>query len=277
MVSLFTARALKYFSIYHLIFVGLVIILSSVGAFFHFLLDHEISILESWLHFNKWEIIIISKTLSVAFIYKWFQIRLYEISTLSEYLKYLLKTPDNKTIVLTFFVAASYLVFQKFEFHIQSLEYWPYHFISYLGALLFFGFDFFLIRYVQFVSGKSTLSSSESIQLKILFLFIVSISYFITIPDYYKMFPHVLFCFSFLLLVIGKDLTNIANVLIVIIFFIAPMSSLFGFDPIWGSDYSFFKKNFDLSPSFLVVIWVVSFIYYKYREVLIFYSQKFIR
>ena len=58
-------KNVKYYAVFQLIFVVLVVILSSIGAFFHFLLDHEISIVESWLHNNHWEILIVSKIFSL--------------------------------------------------------------------------------------------------------------------------------------------------------------------------------------------------------------------
>ena len=50
-------RNVIYYGAYLTIYVATVLILSSIGAFFHFLLDHEISIVEAWLHNNKWEIL----------------------------------------------------------------------------------------------------------------------------------------------------------------------------------------------------------------------------
>jgi hypothetical protein len=51
-------KNLKYYIVFQLIFVVLVVILSSIGAFFHFLLDHEISIVEAlFLHFTFLEAI----------------------------------------------------------------------------------------------------------------------------------------------------------------------------------------------------------------------------
>ena len=53
----------KYYAVFQMIFVILAVLLSSVGLFFHFLLDHEISIAEAWVHNNQWEILITSKLL----------------------------------------------------------------------------------------------------------------------------------------------------------------------------------------------------------------------
>ena len=74
-------KNLKYYSVFQLIFVLLVILLSSIGAFFHFLLDHEISIVESWLHNNQWEILIVSKIFSLFLLNRWFEMRLYELKS----------------------------------------------------------------------------------------------------------------------------------------------------------------------------------------------------
>lgn len=84
-------KNIRYYASYQLLFVIIFIILSSSGAFFHFLLNHEISIVESWLHNNHWEILIISKLLSLTIMNRWFRVRLYEMKTIKQLFKELLK------------------------------------------------------------------------------------------------------------------------------------------------------------------------------------------
>ena len=112
---------IKYYGVFQLIFVILVVLLSSIGAFFHFLLDHEISIVESWLHNNQWEILIISKSLSLYLINRWFRVRLYEPKSFRELVRELFHWPDPKAIVVSIFMVISYITLAKAIFVGQNI------------------------------------------------------------------------------------------------------------------------------------------------------------
>ena len=125
------------------------------------------------------------------------------------------------------------------------------------------------------IFGKNRSSRDYSFLFCVLVIFIAA--YKLSIPDYYYQMPHIFGCFAMTLLLSGEDFKGGSNVVIFLLVFVAPLAAFFGLDPVWGEDFSIFKLSSRINLSFLVVIWMISFTYYKYRDVLISYSRKFIR
>jgi hypothetical protein len=258
------SKSIKYYAFYQLIYVAFTVILSSMGAFFHFLLEHEISIVEAWLHNNHWEILIASKIGSLYLINRWFHIRLYHFQGIRELFKKYLSWPDVESAVISVFMLISYVALAKFSFNPQNMGYWYYHVISFIGIFLFFGLEFILIAHLEEVMNPKDELRGQWFFL--IYLGIFGLAYKMSVPDYYGLLPFVLMCFATLLLLSGRNLKNWSNVVCFLIIFIAPMASLLGMDPVWGHDFSPFKIERRVSISLLAVIWLVSFCYYKYRN-----------
>lgn len=268
-------KNIKYYASFQLLYVVIFIILSSVGAFFHFLLDHEISIVEAWLHNNHWEILIAAKLISLFLLNRWFHVRLYQLKSIRELVRELVHWPEPKAIVISFFMITSYLYLGGVIYTGQNLGYWYYHLASYLGLFLFFAIEFIVIAYLDGVLNKKDHPSFLWLSLSYTLLF--SISFRLSVPDYYQLLPYVVLCFSSLMYLSGKSFKSWSNVVCFLMVFVAPMGSLFGLDPVWGEDFSPFKVKTKLGLSFLAAIWVVSFCYYRFRDQIILGARKLVR
>lgn len=268
-------RNITYYGVYLTIYVGTVLVLSSIGAFFHFLLDHEISIVEAWLHNNKWEILILSKLLSLFLIHRWFSMRLYELKSLRALGKELLRWPELKALVVPIFILVSYLALARVLVTSQNMAYWYFHLVSYLGVFLFFGIEFVVMAHLEDVLNQK--EKPNRLLLGVAYTLMFSFAFHMSVPDYYGLLPFVIFCFSSLLYLSGNSFNSWSNVVCFLLIFAAPMGSLFGLDPVWGHDFSPFKLERKLNMALLAVIWMISFCYYKYREQLLGYARKLIR
>ncbi len=268
-------KNIKYYASYQALFVVIFVVLSSIGAFFHFLLDHEISIVESWLHNNHWEILIVAKGISLFLLNRWFKVRLYELKSIRELVKDLVHFPESKAIVISGFTLIGYLCLGSITYTGQSLGYWYYHFTSFFGIGLYFGIEFIVIAYLDDVLNQNEKPSMTKLSFAYTAIFLVGFR--LSVPDYYGLLAYVLFCFSTLLYLSGKSFKSWSNVLCFLIIFTAPMGSFFGLDPVWGDDFSPFVIKSKPTVSFLAVIWVVSFCYYKYRDKIIIATRKLYR
>ena len=268
-------KNLRYYGSYQLMYVVISIVLSSIGAFFHFLLNHEISIVEAWLHNNHWEILIMAKMLSLFLLNRWFTIRLYQLKTIRQLFKELVHWPEPKSVVVATFMLASYLALGKATFVEQNLGYWYFHAASFLGLFFYFGIEFVVIAYLDDVLNQN--SHLERIWLSLTYTVIFAISYRISVPDYYNLLSYVVLCYLTLVYLSGKAFRGWGNVLCFLIIFVAPMGSLFGMDPVWGSDFSPFRIDKKLNLAFLAVIWMISFLYYKYRDQMMSSVRKLLR
>lgn len=265
----------RYYGIYQLIYVVMVVILSSFGAFFHFLLNHEISIVESWLHHNHWEILILSKLFSLFLINRWFKVKHYELKSIRELVIELVHWPETKAVVLSFFMIISYLALGEVNEVSQNIGYWYYHLTSFLGLFLYFGIEFIVIAYLDDV-----LNEKKEIGLfwpSLFYTFLFGFAFRMSVPDYYGLLPHVILCFVMLMMLSGKSFRSWSNVVCFLLVFVAPLGSLFGMDPVWGDDFSPFKLGKKLNLAFLAVIWMISFCYYKYRDQIIYSTRKLLR
>lgn len=264
-----------YFAAYQLMYVIMVTVLSSIGAFFHFLLGHEISIVEAWLHNNKWEILIVSKLLSLFLLHRWFSMRLYSLKSLRSLVHELMTWPEPKAIVVPMFMLVSYLTLARVIMAPQNLGYWYFYFVSFAGLFLFFGIEFIVMAHLEDVLNQK--EKPPRLQLGILYTLIFAAAFKMSVPDYYGLIPFVIFTFSTLLYLSGNSFSNWSNVICFLLLFVAPMGCFFGLDPIWGNDFSPFKVQRNLGLSFLVIIWVISFCYYKFRDQLMSSAVKLLR
>lgn len=268
-------RNVIYYGVYLIIYVATVLILSSIGAFFHFLLDHEISIVEAWLHNNKWEILILSKLLSLFLIHRWFSMRLYQLKSLRTLVKELMKWPDLPAVVVPIFMVVSYLTLSRVLTATHNIGYWYFHLVSYVGLFLFFGIEFVVMAHLEDVLNQK--EKPNRLLLGISYTLMFGFAFHMSVPDYYGLMPFVIFTFSTLLYLSGNSFNSWSNVVCFLLLFVAPMGSLFGLDPVWGHDFSPFKVARKLNLPLLAVIWMISFCYYKYREQLMGSARKLLR
>ena len=94
---------LSSYACYQIIFILSVVLLSSLSAFIHFLLEHEISIIESWLQNYGWEIVIMAKSMSLAAMYYWSKVKSRSWPSLKNIRSVLTEWVEYKALVLTVF------------------------------------------------------------------------------------------------------------------------------------------------------------------------------
>lgn len=265
----------KYYAVFQILFVVLVVLLSSLGAFFHFLLDHEISIVEAWLHNNQWEILIASKLFSLFLLNRWFRVSLYQLKSFRELVEELVTWPDPKSIVVSVFMVVGYIAMGRTTFVGQNIGYWYYQVASFLGLFIFFGIEFIVIAYLEDILNEKI--HPRRLYLGVCYTAIFAIAFRMSVPDYYGLMPYVVLCYSSLIYLSGKSFKSWSNVVCFLILFVAPMGSLFGLDPVWGDDFSPFRLDKKLNLAFLAVIWMISFSYYRYRDQFISSARKLLR
>jgi hypothetical protein len=268
-------KNVKYYAAFQLIFVVIVVSLSSIGAFFHFLLEHEISILESWLHNNQWEILILAKLLSLFLLNRWFKVRLYQLKSFKNLVQELISWPDPKSIVVAVFMLVSYISLGKTLIVSANIGYWYNHFTSFFGLFVFFGIEFILIAYIEDILNQKVHPSR--LHLGVIYTIIFGVAFRLSVPDYYGLMPYVILCYSSLIYLSGPNFKSWSNVVCFLLLFVAPIGSLFGLDPVWGDDFSPFRLSRKLNLAFLAVIWMISFFYYRYRDQFLNSTRKLLR
>ncbi len=257
-------RHTRWWLFYMIVFVFVHVVLSSIGAFFHFLLDHEISIVEGWLHKNGWELTLFSKLFSFFILQKFLQIRLYRPKSLKVFLKDQWRLPNQNLIVSIIFLFISLVVIGKPEVQKQNFTFFLYHLITYVSILVWFLTDYFALVQLKdlFDNNNKTLSR----WLLVIYFLSFVLSFEMVIPDYFSTGIVIYLHFLSILLITGSKFRQWTNVFFYLALFAAPLATIFGMDPVWGPDFSPFKFNRMPHSAFLITIWMISLAYYRYRH-----------
>jgi hypothetical protein len=260
----FFYRHFRWWFFYIFIFVSTHICLTSIGAFFHFLLDHEISLVEGWLHKNGWELAVTSKVFSLWIFHRFLQVRLYNPKPIRQFVKKEWRWPDQRLIVAIVFVCISLVYLGKPIYQAQNQSFLWYQFITFFCFGLWFLADYFTIAILQDLF-PITIKKSKRYQLAF-YVLGFCISFRLIVPDYFGTVVLMHLHFISILLITGKNFQSWGNALFYLCLLAAPAAAILGIDPIWGADYSPFKLTRIPHTAFLITIWVLSLAYYRYRH-----------
>lgn len=254
----FKKLGLLYFG-FCLLFILIHLMLVSIFSFFHFLLDHEMGMIENWLSLNGWEIIAISKLFAFGVMTKLTQVNSYSDTSFSKELWAIEKIPSKKALALIFFLLVMfYSLLSQFGGGIQSNQILDELFLSsFIGSILFFGID---IVFIMVVISYFQLKLNHPIQLLCVLLILFLISSKIVLPyiGKYSVFLVVHFVSLFYL----SRRNNLGDLLVYLAIVVAPLSSFFGIDLIWDNSYSIFTYSKELPVLGVFLIWTVALGYY---------------
>ena len=257
-------RNLRWWSFYILIQVTIHICLSSIGAFFHFLLDHGISLVEGWLHNNGWELAVISKLSALWIVHRMLRIRLYNPRGLRDFVKGQGRWPDQRAIVVSVVLLILLILVGGPVHQVQNSSYLSYHLVSFFAAATWLIVDYFAAAILQ---DLFPVTHKKAIRWRLaVYLLGFWISFRLVVPDYFGTSVMMYLHFLVLLLMTGNHLQHLGNALAYVLLMAAPSAALFGVDPIWGADFSPFKLIRMPPAPFLLLAWVLSLFYYRYRH-----------
>ncbi len=264
---------LSSYTCYQIVFILSVVLLSSLSAFIHFLLEHEINIIESWLQNYGWEIVFLGKLIALFSMYYWSKVKSRSWPNLVQFKALVLEWVQYKSLVITLFSFIGVMAVGGIKFNPAYTSYFWGHLVSYFGVFLYFAADIFFWLYLQEQFPKNKKSIIENAFFLILGLF----AYRISMPDYFKLWPIVLFVYFNLLLVTHSQLKRFSNAFWFLIVFVGPLNTFMGVDLVWGRDFSPFTVQQSSLVTFLVVSGVLSLVYYKFRDSLAFFIKRFKR
>lgn len=249
-----------YFFGYCMAFFFFHLMLTSVFSFFHFLLDHEMGTIESWLSRNGWEIITISKVLSFISLVSLSQVNSYkEIKFIKNFTNMNLYPTKKSFVFIIFLLVMFYSLLNQFGGGIQSNQILDeIFFSSFIGAASFYGLDiFYLIYLVSYFELK--VKEIPLVFIICLFFFMVSSKLVLPYISKYSVFLVIHFTVVFYF----AWRKNLGDILLYLIVIVAPMSSIFGMDLVWDNSYSIFSYQHKLPVVGVLLIWITGLIYYR--------------
>ncbi len=256
-------RVCLYDFLYTLFFVLSYLMVVSTFTFFHFLLNHDMGTVENWLNRNTWEILSLSKIVSLIIVLNIVKINLYKELRISSYfmLGGGLWIPSRKIIVMTIFILTIFYAFiTQFGGGIVESEFQEYLFYSsFIGSFLFYFADFFVL-YVL-IDTFDVKRANENIVMYISFVFFL-ISAKIALPYLNKFYIFLLIHFMTLFQLGRKK--KLIDPLFYALFVIAPLTALYGLDIVWDNAYSVFSYRKSLPIIGVVGIWAIAVGYYHF-------------
>lgn len=256
-------RNLRWWGFYVVMNVICHVSLSSVGAFFHFLLGHQISLVEGWLHKNGWELAVVAKVFALWALHRLLRVRLYNPRGAKDFFQHW-RWPDQRAVVVAVFLNLAFFTLSPPLSQSQNHSYWPYQLMAFVGTGLWFLSDYFAAAILQDLFPVTRRFHKRWR----LVVYVVSfwVAFRLVVPDYFHtawvMHLHLIS----LLLLTGNHLQQWGNAVSYVFLFAAPAAALFGVDPIWGADFSPFKLQRLPGLPFLLGIWMLSLAYYRYRH-----------
>ena len=264
--SLGMRKILSYYLGFSILFFLTHLSLVSIVTFFHFLIDHDMHIIENWLFSNAWELIISSKLIAFIVTIKFLKLNNYLVTDLLTILKTDIWKPSKSAFVMIVFLATCFsAILLQFgdglSFNPKSLE---YVYFSYVGSILFFVIDFLVINILlrnvkQFSRRKNSLLIAS---LLIIFLSFTKI----TLPYIDKFLFIIILHFLTLLIFLFSEKRNIMNIILYSVLLIGPLASLFGFDLVWENAHAVYIYNTKLPLTGIVGVWLIGIVYYYKRK-----------
>lgn len=243
------------FLIIHLAFISLV-------SFFHFLLDHDMGVIENWLYRNAWEMIVFSKLISAFLIIKALKINNYFVNSLFQILKTDVWKPARKFLVFIFFVSILFyaLIMQFSGELINNTKETDFAYVSYIGSALFYLIDFLVINVLFRNIEVRQKRKYFAIGISLIAMFLLFTK--ATLPYISKYYIFLVLHFMTLLLLLFKERKNMINPLLYTLIVIGPFSSVYGLDIVWDNAHSIYSYAESLPIVGITGIWLIGLGYY---------------
>jgi hypothetical protein len=260
--SLGARKILLYYFGYSILFLIFHLATISLVSFFHFLLDHDMSVIENWLYRNAWEMILLSKALAGFIIIKALQLNNYFVKNLFFILKGDTWRPTRSAIVFILFLAVLfYALIHQFGGEIvggnKSID---FVYISFLGSILFYFIDFIVINIL--VRNLLLNSKKKYFLLTLALTFIFMLFTKATLPYISKFYIFLILHFFTLLILLFTNKMNIINPILYSIFIIGPLSAFYGLDLVWDNAHALYSYKESLPIAGIIGVWFIGLIYY---------------
>lgn len=256
-------KVIFHYLIYSVLFIVIHFVSISVVSFFHFLLDHELSIIEYWLTRNGWEVLIFSKVLASVIFISFFVLNSLKIS-LKEVISSLSYRPtwDAVAIILYFGISMISCFYFISGFSYGSNEE-DFLYTSYLGSILYYMTDYFVVLLI-FKSRNYTDKMRVIFSLYLALIFFTSTK--IALPYTSQFYLFIFLHFLTILTFYSKNPNNFMNPLLYCLVIIGPLSSYFGVDLVWDNAYSPYQFDRSSITVSIMCVWIFGLIYHYRRK-----------
>ena len=257
------AQVKRFMSFQFVIWLVHLLIISLI-SFFHLILDHSIGTIAEWINERGWQLILLTKFIVLFIFFQFFSLRFQVLKKLKIYYHNGIQLPRMDYLVVCCFfligflslgnpVLNSAMIFQVFNI-----------LLSYVGLVLFFLSDFL---FLVVLNSHFPLRKEQKTVGHILFAIIFYLGTLATFQYEFIAVNYLfLFLFWFLLYLSEWRRKNWTMPLSFLMLVFAPITSFFGFDPVWQNQFSFFKLTHKVNYSEIIVIILISALFLYHRQ-----------
>lgn len=251
---------IKYYALFYLVLWSVHLILISLVSYFHLLLDHNIRIIGDWIEDRGWALIIISKTLIFYLALLFVRLKSKKNNLVRGFFRNSIQLPRKEILVALFFLLIGLMGLGNITYN-QTLIFEPLRMIfSIAGTFIFFSVDYVLMIVLEiFFPLEEQIDRKRKLLLFPLLFYYFTYATFI----YEQTVTFKLYAFFFLLIYVGEwRRRNWTMPLLFLVAFLIPSYALFGLDPVWSSNYTFFKMERSVSSFsvFLLVAFAIGYL-----------------
>lgn len=264
-ISVNLKSQLFFLMFYFFIFFFIFMVLQSLVYYFHFLLEHDIQIIEDWIYYEIWKILLVSQVVSLYLFVKIVEIYIGGGKLLLQIFKHAFYPPKREYyVVISFFLfifTIQYMTAQDVRwgntFSFFSL------FWNLLGILSLY-FPLSIIKFILHSAYPLEFKEKTFILFTAFFSQVVLLSFMIPTMNVVNIF----YMLSFLLTLISLNWRKIGLTHPLMILLLPAINSLlFGNDPIWRGDYLIIRQGTEQDFFIWPITFTVVFVYlYKTRR-----------
>lgn len=260
---------LFYYIGYCLLLVLIQLALVSMVAFFHFLLDHDMAIVENWLNYNAWELLVTSKVTAFFLMVKMIRLNFYDVPRFRKRLTKKRWLPSFEAVVFIVFMNVMALAIVDtlgggFKFFNQRS--YNLVIVSYIGNSIFYLIDLLLIYdlFETFVIQKK--------RNRLILIFLTGLIFLITtniLQPYGKPDQSLIFLyFVTLLLTYFQNTKNFGNAALILLLQVSFFIVLYGHDLVWKKQNALVNYQGNIPALGLLLSWLIGMLYFfKKRQV----------
>lgn len=243
----------KYYTFFYFVLWGFHLILISLVSYFHLLLNHNIRTIGDWIGDRGWFLIIISKVFVFYIALQFIRLKTKKINSVRSYFRNSIQLPRKEIVACLLFLILGLTGLGRIEANSIMIFEVSRIMLSAIGAFVFFAVDYVLLVILEIYYPLQ----SSRCKIQKLFLFPLLFYYFTYATFIYEQSVSIkLYAYFFLLLYLGEwRRQNWTLPFLFLLAFLVPSYCLFGLDPVWSSNYSFFLmgKNISSFSHFILI------------------------
>jgi hypothetical protein len=240
--------------------------LSSVFAFFHFQLGHDLGTIDEWFVGQGWAIIFFCKILAFAIVLSFLKLKTNLSLTFNQVLKRGQQHFTKEMQMAYFMLVFLTIAVTRPEFKGMQTFALSKMLVAIFGGMVFYFSDIFLFYVlVLLYPFNNRVQKNKAIILYAFLSYFLNKSIFLF--SYHMNFMTLINFLALYFLVFDRK-ENWASPFQFILFFLIPMMFIFGLDPVWKTEFSILKigHSFSLLEYFVMLSFAILFIEMRRRK-----------